>query len=156
MFINRNNNSKFTGTIVKYNDTISSITLDGNISITPNDDKQLKDVIIINRGTSEEIIKDWEKYSKVETTGSGDNETNYLEIKDGNTINISTTNDTKILYFRAQNGFIEYNNYGNVKIEGVGIFNAFNKVLYLQNGFLIRIEEKALNSFALVIKHPDV
>lgn len=144
MFINRDNNSKFTGTIIKYDDTMSSISLDGNVSVTLTNDKKQKDVLIIDN----KIIYDWEqKYILTEDDGNY-----YLKFSG---VNYSTQGTSIIHYFRAQDGFIEYNNYGNVNIEGVGIFNAFNKILYLQNGFLIRMVEKNENVFELIIKHPD-
>lgn len=146
MFINRDNNSKFTGTIIKYDDTMSSISLDGNVSVTLTNDKKQKDVLIIDN----KIIDDWEQKYILKN----DNSNYYLNFS--GSVVYSTQGTSIIHYFRAQDGFIEYNNYGNVNIEGVGIFNAFNKILYLQNGFLIRMVEKNKNVFELIIKHHDL
>lgn len=166
MFINRTNqNSKFSGTIIKYDDSISSISLEGNVSMTPkNDEEQLKDILIINVNKEDYKIEDWENKCEVGKIDSNNNK-NYLQITDKITGKISinaSSNDSLIHYFRACNGFIEYNNYGNVKIKGVGIFNGFNKILYLENGFLIRVVDLLIKINGkneikpkLIIKHPD-
>ena len=144
MFINRqsNGNSTFTGTIIKYDDSMSSITLNG--SIPEIKDEKPKDVLIFSKNALKETdppeehkISNWIEYCIVE---ENNDRSKYLSLRDQNKKEITNTNGVtkKIIYLRANDGFIEYNKFGNVILKGFGTFNCFNKILYLQNGFLIK------------------
>lgn len=168
MFINNkrsNGNPIFTSTIIKYDDSMSSITLNGTIQPTTNENEKPKDVLILAKNGSMETdplneykISDWIKYCIVE---GNDNESKYLSLYD-NHKKITDTNGAikKIIYLRANDGLIEYNKFGNVILKGFGTFNCLNKILYLQNGFLIKIMPNENNvrdndkiKSILIIKH---